>query len=57
MAYAPNLSTQAALNRLALWINKNKKLSEALRESGYSKMQRVFTPLQVALIFEYLGEP
>lgn len=56
-AYAPEITPQAALNRLAAWIRINRPLSEALRETGYYAKQRVFTCRQVALIFEFLGEP
>lgn len=47
-AYAPEITSQAALNR---------PLTEALRQTGYYTKQRLFTSRQVALIFEYLGEP
>ena len=53
-AYAPEITSQAALNRLAAWI---RPLTEALRQTGYYTKQRLFTSRQVALIFEYLGEP
>mgnify|MGYP000563951655 CR=1 FL=1 len=53
-AYAPEITSQAALNRLAAWI---RLLTEALRQTGYYTKQRLFTSRQVALIFEYLGEP
>ena len=56
-AYAPSLTTHSALNRLALWIETNTPLSEALALTGYRRTQRIFTSRQVALIFEYLGEP
>ena len=56
-AYAPNLSTGSAVNRLVYWIKKNTQLSEALAQTGYQHNQRLFTSKQVALIFEYLGEP
>ena len=56
-AYAPCLSLGAALNRLAHWIDTNTELTEALAQTGYRRTQRVFTSRQVALIFEYLGEP
>ena len=56
-AYAPSLTTHSALNRLALWIDTNAPLSEALAQTGYRRTQRIFTSRQVALIFEYLGEP
>ena len=56
-AYAPFLTTNSAQNRLALWIDLNPQLSQALAQTGYRRTQRVFTSRQVALIFEYLGEP
>ena len=56
-AYAPDICQGAALNRLALWIKTNSRLTEALRETDYRVTQRMFTSRQVALIFEYLGEP
>lgn len=56
-AYAPDISPASALNRLASWIKRNKQLTEALRQTNYYARQRVFTSKQVALIFEYLGEP
>jgi hypothetical protein len=55
--YAPNISSGAALNRLATWIKTNPKLTEALKETNYRVNQQLFTSRQVALIFEYLGEP
>ena len=56
-AYAPHICQGAALNRLATWIKTNKQLSEALRQTDYRITQRMYTSKQVALIFEYLGEP
>ena len=73
-AYAPEITPQAALNRLAAWIKLNRPLREALDQTGYYiklnrplrealdqtgyyPRQRLFTARQVALIFEYLGEP
>ena len=56
-AYAPDITTGAALNRLAQWIKTNSHLTEALKQTDYRTSQRMFTSRQVALIFEYLGEP
>ena len=56
-AYAPDICPNAALNRLALWIKTNTQLTEALKQTIYRVTQRMFTSRQVALIFEYLGEP
>ena len=56
-AYAPEISPQSALNRLALWIKINAPLSEALQQTGYQPKQRVLTSRQVAIIFQFLGKP
>ena len=57
MAYAPNLTTQGAVNRLMDWIRHNPELTEALLRTGYRKSQKLLTSLQVRIIFSYLGEP
>ena len=56
-AYAPHLTVHGAVNRLMNWIKYNQPLYQALQQSGYAVNQRLFTVRQVALIFEYLGEP
>lgn len=57
MAYAPHLTQQGAVNRLAEWIRRNPELTEALVRTGYRKQQKLLTSLQVRTIFSYLGEP
>lgn len=57
LAYAPDISIGAALNRLAQWINLNTPLRQALDEAGYRPCQRMFTSRQTELIFHYLGTP
>lgn len=57
MAYAPDISPCSALNRLAGWVRHHQKLSDELDETGYQNRQRIFTSLQVELIFSYLGRP
>ena len=57
IAYAPDIPPASALNRLALWIHHNAALHEALLLAGYQVRQRMFTSLQVELIFRYLGRP
>lgn len=55
--YFPNSSARSGSTQLKRWIVLNERLSEALRENGYTSGQRYLTPKQVGLIFEYLGEP
>ena len=47
----------SALNRLSKWMKLNLELDEALRHTGYKGSQKIFTSLQVELIFRYLGKP
>ncbi len=55
--YMPTLKPHSAVNQMMLWIAFNQPLQEALKETGYKKRNRILTPRQVELIFEYLGEP
>ena len=57
VAYAPDITPVAALNRLASWIHHHKVLYRALADSGYADRQRMFNSVQVELIFRYLGRP
>lgn len=57
MAYAPDITAGAAVNRLMQWISLNRSLHRALTETGYHKSQKLFSIRQVSLIFEHLGEP
>lgn len=57
VAYAPDITPVAALNRLSAWIHHHKILYQALVDSGYTDRQRIFNALQVGLIFLYLGRP
>lgn len=56
-AYAPTISPISALNRLSKWIKLNGELDNALRHTGYRETQKVFTSMQVEIIFRYLGRP
>ena len=56
-AYAPNISSASALNRLSKWLKLNLQLNEALLQTGYRGTQKIFTSMQVELIFRYLGRP
>ena len=43
--------------KLKLWIRRSPGLGERLAQTGYQNHQRTFTPRQVSLIVEALGEP
>lgn len=55
--YAPNLTPASARNRLNYWISLQPGLRDDLHASGYSNKVRTFTPAQVRLIVDRLGEP
>ncbi len=57
MLYAPDIAPSSACKRLAAWMLHHPTLMTDLRKTGYTDKQRTFTPLQVSLIFEALGEP
>ena len=58
MLYFPHAqTTSGALSNLRFWIRKCRDLDNALRACGMAQQAKSFTPKEVALIVEYLGEP
>ena len=58
VAYCPNITPDAAWEKLKQWIAYCPGLAERLAEAGYRPQSRAgFTPRQVGLIVEALGEP
>lgn len=55
--YSPNITVGAARRKLMYWISLQPALVDALHASGFSQKVRSFTPAQVRLIVEALGEP
>lgn len=55
--YCPNITTAAARKKLMLWIHFYPNLIENLRVIGFSDTSKTFTPAQVRLIVDALGEP
>lgn len=56
--YNPRLTSGQAWRKLKNWIERNKTLTDELAKVGYNCSHRhSFTPKEVSLIFEYLGEP
>ena len=55
--YCPNITTGAARKKLKVWMNYYPNLMADLRFIGYTEVSRTFTPAQVRLIVEALGEP
>ena len=55
--FSPGVTAGAALNRLRRWIYGDPELLEALHRAGYRDGQRIYTPRQVSILFDYLVEP
>lgn len=57
--YSPGMSADTARRRLNRWINGDRDLKSALSAIGYfeHKNDRYFTRHEVALLFEYIGDP
>ena len=55
--YFPHSSIRSAGVQLKRWLVYNKPLMQALVDAGYYNGQKILTPNQVTLVFEYLGEP
>ena len=55
--YCPDITPAAAWRNLRQWIRCFPGLEESLAEHGYTRRCRSFTPAQVRLIVEALGEP
>ena len=53
--YAPGLRPHSASRRLTRWVIINKELYDRLIRSGWIK--GILSPLQVAIIVDFLGEP
>lgn len=57
MLYMPGICRCGALKQFNRWIDRNTRLTAQLVETGYDGTERIFTPKQVELIVEYIGEP
>ncbi|MBQ8603073.1 MAG: DUF4248 domain-containing protein [Bacteroides sp.] len=57
LKYCPHLSGSAARRKLMQWIALQPQLVEELKRMGMMDKSRCFTPIQVRLIIEAIGEP
>ena len=53
----PILAAETAWRRLRAWIRKSPGMIEHLMQAGYKRGQRTFTPKQVQIIVDGVGEP
>ncbi len=55
--YNPYMTIPGALRILARWIAGNSQLTAELSALEYNHRNRIYTPRQVKVIVEHLGEP
>jgi hypothetical protein len=58
LRYFPDSPNKKSAGRkLSNWIKKDLALKEQLLAVGYFGKQRIFTPKQMQILYEHLGEP
>jgi len=57
VAYFPYVNEHSARHKLMGIIDSDAKLMESLSQSGYIRTSRQFSPKQVDIIFDHLGNP
>lgn len=57
MLYLPDVTVNSARRTLNSWINVSPGLADRLRASGLSASSHYYTPNQVRMIVEAIGEP
>lgn len=55
--YFPDILPESASTQLSRWIHRDEELWNELRHAGYTKKQRLYTPRQVAILMDHLGDP
>lgn len=56
-AYCPDIAPESAWKKFRRWMRLFPGLEERLAAIGYTPRSRSFTPAQVRMIVEALGEP
>lgn len=55
--YFPYMLPKSASTRLGVLIARDEDLLADLKKAGYMKGQHIFTPRQVTIVLDHLGEP
>lgn len=55
--YFKYIQQKSASTQLTRWIQRDVELYEELILAGYRKGQRLFTPLQLSILLDHLGDP
>lgn len=57
MCYFPYIQEKSASTRLGVMIARDEELLADLKKAGYFKGQHSFTPRQVRILLDHLGDP
>ena len=57
MLYFRDIQPKSASTQLTRWINRDIELYEELLLAGDRKGQRLYTPLQLSILIDHLGDP
>jgi hypothetical protein len=55
--YHPHMQPKAAMGKMRRWINMNPELKRRLTEAQIGIRPHSYTPRQVSILVEFLGEP
>lgn len=55
--YFPHMLAKSASTRLGVLISMDEDMLADLKRAGYRKGQRIFTPRQVLILRDHLGDP
>ena len=55
--YSPGVKADSAARKMRRWINRNAELKRRLEEVQINALNHTYTPRQVAILVEFLGEP
>lgn len=55
--YLPHIEGRSATNRLMSWIKRSEPTMQKLVAAGYYPTQKYFSPRQVDILIDFLGEP
>lgn len=57
MLYSPTSTPQTASKTLSKWIRETRGLRESLEAKGWKPQRKLLSPVLVACIISFLGEP
>lgn len=57
LMFFPDIQPKSASRQLSRWISRDEELKAELLQAGCRPGQRLYSPAQVRIIFDHLGDP